>query len=100
MAAAARERARLHSAPHADSRLRREVIVENLGDVRAGALCGKPPCNSALERGVELATMFDNTANKRASLRRLSDVAIDVAIHLMAGPVAHIFVLGWFQGRN
>ena len=40
--------------------------------------------------------MFDNTTDGRASLRRLSDVAIDIASHLVAGPVAHIFVLGWF----
>ena len=45
---------------------------------------------------MELATVLDNTADRRASLRRLSDVAIDVASHLVAGPVAHIFVLGWF----
>ena len=40
--------------------------------------------------------MFDNTTDGRASLRRLSDVAIDVAGHLVAGPMAHIFMFGWF----
>ena len=72
------------------------MIVENLGDGRAGAFSARTSCNPAFERGVELATMFDDTTDGRASLRRLSDVTIDIASHLVASPVAHILVLGWF----
>ena len=75
------------------------MIVEDLGYGRSGAFSARTPCNPALERGVELAKMFDNTADGRASLRRLSDVAMDIASHLVASPVAHIFMLGYDDGN-
>ena len=52
------------------------------------------PGDPALKGGVKLAAVFGNAANRRASLRRLSDVTIYVAGHLMAGAVPHVFVLG------
>ena len=60
-----------------------------------GAFSGRTPSDSALKCGVKLAAVFGNAASGRVSLRWLSDVAIDVAGHLMAGAVPHIFVLGW-----
>ena len=94
LAAAARQRCRLHSAPHANSRFRGQVIIKDLGNGEAGTFSRGTSSDSALKCGVELAVVFDYAANRRASLRRLGNVMIDVACHLVAGAVPHVSMLG------
>ena len=69
------------------------MIVKNIGNGGTGTFSRGTPSDSALECSVKLAAVFDGSANSRALLRRLSDVAIDVACHLVAGAVAHVFML-------
>ena len=69
------------------------VIVKDLGNSGAGTFSRGTPSDSALKCGVKLAAVFVYAANRRASLRRLGDVAIDAACHLVAGAVPHVFML-------